>query len=82
MSTNEKTFFNSTSTKIFPNRAQRRKDCGINKRGLHQPGRKGKMLLVDKNAKYRHFIQRIPIFHPTLFKVIIGYRKITHTQPL
>ena len=46
---------------IKQNRAQRRKDAGVNKRGLHQPQEGKKMLIIYGVHKYLHFVQKVPI---------------------
>lgn len=60
-----------------PNRAQRRKNAGVNKRGLHQPKDGLKMILIYGIHKYLHFVQKVPIKNK--HKQIIGFKKITHT---
>lgn len=60
-----------------PNRAQRRKEAGVNKRGLHQPKEGIKMLIIYGVHKYLHFLQKVPIKNK--HHQIIGYKKITHT---
>ncbi len=66
-----------TPKSIKPNRAQRRKDCGINKRGNHKPKQGRVMLIVTGTLKWKHYVQHIPLKDD--FQNIIGYRKITHT---
>lgn len=43
------------------NRAQKRKEAGVNKRGLHKPKVGTKMLLVYGTKKYWHFLQPIQL---------------------
>lgn len=61
-----------------PNRAQRRKDCGINKRGIHKPKDGRIQLLVTGELKWKHFIQHIPLKDE--YGNITGFRKVTHTS--
>lgn len=56
------------------NRAQRRKDNGVNKRGLHKPKLGTKMLLVYGTSKFYHFVQTIKLKNGKT-------RYITHTIP-
>ena len=60
-----------------PNRAQRRKDCGINKRGVHKPKEGRSMLLVTGTLKWKHYLQQIPLKDAS--GRITGFRKVTHT---
>ena len=53
---------------VEKNRQQRRKELGINKRGLHNPKKKGSLLIVTPRMKFKHYIQRI------------GNRVINHAQ--
>ena len=62
---------------IKQNRAQRRKDAGVNKRGLHQPKEGQKLILIYGVHKYLHFVQKVPIKNNN--KEIIGFKKINHT---
>lgn len=61
-----------------PNHSQRRRDDGINKRGLHKP-KDGKMmqLMIDK-LRFVHYKQMVPIKNKA--GQIISYRKIIHTR--
>ena len=65
---------------LKPNRAQRRKDAGINKRGLHKIKEGRVKIIIDGTLKWKHFIQKIPLKNS--FGKIIGYRKVTHTTTL
>jgi len=65
------------STPPSPNRAQRRKDAGINKRGIHKPKEGRTMLIIAGTLKWKHYIQKIPL--KDAFGNITGYRKVTHT---
>ena len=62
-----------------PNRRQRRKDSGINKRGIHKP-KEGRymFLIIDKVLKFRHYIQYVPVKNKK--GQITGIRKIIHTS--
>ena len=60
-----------------PNRAQRRKDAGVNKRGLHKL-KTGHNLLVIGQKKFDHFYQTIPL--KDVLGNIIGFKRITHTK--
>ena len=62
---------------IKQNRAQRRKDAGVNKSGIHQPQEGKKMLIIYGVHKYLHFVQKVPIKNKN--KEIIGFKKINHT---
>lgn len=65
------------SAPLKPNRAQRRKDFGINKRGLHKIKEGHVKIIITGTLKWKHFIQEIPLKNS--LGHIIGYRKITHT---
>lgn len=62
----------------YPNRSQRRKDSGINKRGLHKPKDGQVMQLMVGKLRFLHYKQMIPLKNK--FRHIIGYRKIIHTR--
>lgn len=55
------------------NRAQRRKDAGINKRGLHKPKEGRYLLLVYGTQKWAHYTQRVPMKDGS-------FRTIKHTH--
>lgn len=63
--------------KEYPNRAQRRKDVGINKKGLHKPKEGQKMILIYGVLKYLHFVQKVLIKNK--YKQVIRFKKINHT---
>ena len=62
----------------YPNRSKRRKDAGINKRGLHKPKTGESLLLIFKNLKFRHYRQIVPVKDEKGF--VIGTKEIIHTN--